>query len=121
MMRALYAVLAAAIVLLGVVHIAATFVLFDGLTSRAIWFASGGLALVFTGLFNLLNRAYGALAPGLRWTTVGVDAVMTLFAVVAGLAGAAPAAQIVVIAGVIAAATILSLRAWGVPGSPDQG
>ena len=112
-MRALYAVVAAAIVLLGLVHLGATFALFDGLTSRAIWFASGGLALVFTGVFNLLNRAYGGAAPGLRWATVAVDAVMTAFALIAGMADAAPAAQIAVIAGTMLAATLLSLRRWG--------
>ena len=115
-MRALYAVVAAAIILLGLVHVGATFALFDGLTSRAIWFASGGLALIFTGLFNLLNRAYGPIAPGLRWATVGVDAVMTLFALLAGMADAAPVAQIAAIAGTMLAATLLSLRPAGMTG-----
>jgi hypothetical protein len=109
-MRTLYAILAALILLLGLVHLCATFLLFDGLSSRAIWFASGGLALILTGLLNLLNRSYGATAPGLRWVTVGADAAMTVFAVLAGAAGAAPTAQIIVIAGVIAAATGLSVR-----------
>jgi len=115
-MGRLYLLLAALMSLLGLVHISATFILFDTLSSRAIWFASGGLALIFTGLFNLLNRAYGPIAPGLRWATVGVDAVMTLFALLAGMADAAPVAQIAAIAGTMLAATLLSLRPAGMTG-----
>jgi hypothetical protein len=109
-MRTLYLILAVLIILLGLVHISATFLLFDALNSRAVWFASGGLAIVLTGLLNLLNRAYGAGAPGVRWVTVGANAVMTLFAALAGLAGAASGAQLVVIVGMMAAATLLSVR-----------
>jgi hypothetical protein len=109
-MRLLYLILASAVILLGLVHIAATFTLFDGLTSRAIWFASGGLASILTGMLFLLNRAYGAAAPGLRWSAVGAGAVMTLFTALAGTAGAAPSAQIVLFVGVMAAATLLSVR-----------
>ena len=109
-MRTLYLILAVLIILLGLVHIAATFLLFDALNSRAIWFASGGVAVVLTGLLNLLNRAYGAAARGVRWVTVGANAVMTLLAALAGLAGAASGAQLVVIVGMMAAATLLSVR-----------
>lgn len=111
-MRTVYLVAACLIVALGLVHIAATFLLFDGLTARAIWFASGGLAIVLTGTLNLLNRTYGAAAPGLRWATVGANAVMTGFALLSGIADAASAAQIVFIAGLMAAATLLSMRTW---------
>lgn len=111
-MRTVYLVAACLIILLGLVHISATFLLFEGLTSRAIWFASGGLAIVLTGTISLLNRAYGAAAPGLRWSAVGANAAMTVFALLAGLAGAAPTAQIVFIAGLMGAATLLSMRRW---------
>ena len=107
-MRRLYLVLAVLIILLGLVHIAATFGIFDALNSRAIWFASGGVAIVLTGVLNLLNRAYGAAAPGLRWSTVGATAVMTVFAALAGIAGAASGVQLVVIVGLMAAATLVS-------------
>jgi len=109
-MRAFYLVLAVLIILLGLVHLAATFALFDGLTGRAIWFASGGLAIVLTGLINLLNRGYGATAPGVRWTAVGANAVMTAFAALAGVAGAASGAQMVGIVGLLAAATLVSIK-----------
>ena len=107
-MRTLYLVLAILVIALGLIHLAATFALFDGLTSRAIWFASGGVAIVLTGLLNLLNRAYGAAAPGLCWSAVGANAVMTVFAALAGMAGAASGAQLVTIVGLMGAATLVS-------------
>ena len=119
-MRLLYLVFALLIILLGLVHIAATFALFDALTSRAIWFASGGVAIVLTGLLNLLNRAYGASARGVRWSAVGANAVMTVFAALAGTAGAASGAQLVVIVGLMAAAALISLLP-AAGGPPDYG
>ena len=107
-MRSFYLVLAVLVILLGLVHLAATFALFDSLNSRAIWFASGGVAIVLTGMLNLLNRAYGAAAPGLRWAAVGANAAMTLFAALAGIAGAASGAQLAGIVGLMAAATLVS-------------
>ena len=118
-MRALYLILALFMILLGLVHIAATFVLFDSLTIRALWFASGGVAIVQTGLLNLLNRAYGASARGLRWATFGANAVMTVFAMLAGTAGAASGAQLVVIVGLMAAATLVSLLPGAAPAPSD--
>jgi hypothetical protein len=108
-MRAFYLVLGVLVILLGLVHLAAAFALFDALNSRAIWFASGGIAIVLTGLLNLLSRAYGAAAPGLRWSTVGANVVMTVFAALAGIAGAASGGQLVGIVGLMAAATLVSV------------
>jgi hypothetical protein len=110
MMRTLYAIVGGLIVLLGLVHFAATFLIFDALNSRAIWFASGGLAIVLTGLLNLLNRTYGSGAPGVRWTAIGANVAMTGLALAAGIAGAASGVQLVIIVGLMAAATLLSLR-----------
>jgi hypothetical protein len=109
-MRRLYLVLACLILLLGLVHVSATFALFDALTSRAVWFAGGGMAIIFTGVLNLLNRAYGAAAPGVRWAAIGGNAAMTVFAALAGVAGAASGAELIVIVGLMAAATLVSLR-----------
>ena len=108
-MRQLYLVLALLVILLGAVHLAATTQLFDALNSRALWFASAGLLLVLTGVLNLLNRAYGRAAPGLRWSTVGTNAVMTVFATVAGTVGAASGAQLFAIIGLMAVTTLVSL------------
>ena len=109
MTRRLYLVLAGLIILLGFVHVAATFSLFDALNARAVWFASGGIAIVATGLLNLLNRAYGHTAPGVRWAAIGTNAVMTLFAALAGVAGAASNAQLIVIVGLLAGTTFVSI------------
>jgi hypothetical protein len=115
-MRRLYLVLACLVILLGLVHFAATFGTFDAFTDRAVWFASGGLAILLTGILNVLNRAYGAAAPGLRWATFGANAVMTLFAALAGIAGGASDAQLVVIVGLLAATTLVSFRPSPVSG-----
>ena len=107
--RGVYLVLALLMIGLGLVHLAATFALFDALTGRAVWFASAGVAIVLTGVLNLLNRAYGAAVRGVRWAAIGANLVMTVFAALAGVAGAASDAQLVAIVGLMAAATLVSV------------
>ncbi|GAA4723487.1 hypothetical protein GCM10023325_21250 [Sphingomonas lutea] len=109
-MHRLYLGLAFLIMLIGVVHLGATTQLFDELNSRALWFASGGLLLILTGALNLLNRAHGAIIRDLRWMTVATNVVMTIFAAVAGVVGAASGAQLAVIVSILAATTFVSLR-----------
>jgi hypothetical protein len=104
-----YLVLSVAIIALGVVHIAATPHFFPHLTAGAVWFASGGLALVLTGALNLLNRAYGELAFGLRLVCVTTNIIMTCFSLLAGYASRASAAQFVLVIGVMVGASLLSL------------
>jgi len=53
-MRRTYFVLAVGTIALGLIHVAATFRFFPHLTSGAVWFASGGLAIILTGALNLL-------------------------------------------------------------------
>ena len=108
-MRQVYLVLAVLIILLGLVHLLATFRLFDAFGGRALWFASGGLAIVMTGILNLLSGAYGATAKGVRWAAIGTNLVMTLFAALAGVAGAASGLQLVLIVGLLAATSLVSL------------
>jgi hypothetical protein len=45
-MRRAYFILSAGVIALGMVHIASTPRFFSGLTSAAVWFASGGLAMI---------------------------------------------------------------------------
>ena len=45
------------LLLLGCVHCAATFVAFKTLTLEAIWFVTGGLAMIFGALLNLVRIA----------------------------------------------------------------
>ena len=55
-MKYLYAILSGGMVALGVLHMLATFRLFHTVNTAALWFFSGGIALVLTGTLNLLHR-----------------------------------------------------------------
>ncbi|MBC7842473.1 MAG: hypothetical protein H7099_09175 [Gemmatimonadaceae bacterium] len=105
-MRSVYGVLGWGIIALGILHMAATP---RALTVSAVWFFSGGIAMVLTGALNLLRRTYGGTAPGLRWFCVGTNAAMTAFAAVAGWVGRASVAELATIAGWMGATTVLSL------------
>lgn len=106
-MQRLYAVAGWGIVALGAVHMSAT--PFDALTTSALWFFSGGLALALAGALNLLHRAYGRSAPGLRWVCIGTNVVTTLFSVVLGIVDRAWPAHFVLVLGLLGGATVLSL------------
>lgn len=110
-MRRTYFVLSLGIIALGMIHIAATPRFFTHLTSAAVWFASGGLAMILTGALNLLRRAYGEVAPGVRVVCVAANVAMTSFALVAGYAGRASALQFILALGLIGGATLCSLLA----------
>jgi len=97
------------IVALGVLHMAATARLFTALTQSALWFLSGGLAMVLTGAINLLNRAYGGSAPGLQWVCRAANVALAVFAVTAGLVGRAGAVETIVVVGLMAGTAVLSL------------
>jgi len=122
-MRYVYAVLAWGIVALGVFHMASTFRIFGSLTGSAIWFFSGGIAMVLTGVFNLLNRAYGTAAPGLYWCCIATNVVMTALAFVSGRVGRAGVSGLIFVVGWFAATGVVSaLRApMRVAGSRPSG
>ena len=108
-MRAFYRLLSAGQVVLGLVHISATYALFDTLSTRALWFASGGCMIALTGALNLLRQKYGNTAPGVRWVAVTANGAMAVFTILYGIAmKASPAdwAFVVVLGG---APAILSL------------
>jgi hypothetical protein len=105
-MRIAYGVLGWGIIALGVLHMASTP---HALTASAVWFFSGGIVMVLTGGLNLLNRAYGGTAPGLRWFCVATNAAMTAFTLVAGSVGRAGIGELATIAGWMGATTVLSL------------
>jgi len=108
-MRAVYLLLGICLVALGLIHIVSTPRFFVHLTSGAVWFASGGLAIMLTGAVNILRRAYGEIAPGLRLVCVIANIVMTGFALLAGYASGASVAQFVVVVVLLGGATVLSL------------
>jgi len=112
-MKYLYAILSWGIVALGAVHMLATFRLFHTLNGAALWFFSGGIALVLTGAFNLLHRVYGHIAPGLRRVCIGTNIFMTIFSVISGVVSHAGIAGFTLVLGLIGGATVLSLsRRW---------
>jgi hypothetical protein len=108
-MRRVYVVIGWAIVLLGAIHMFATTRLFTGVTPRAVWFFSGGIAISLTGALNLLNHAYGTGASGLRRVCVITNLVMTVFGAVAGMVTGATLAEQVIVLGLTGGATALSL------------
>jgi hypothetical protein len=108
-MRRAHLVLSLGIIALGIVHIAATPHYFTHLSSGAVGFASGGLAMILTGALNLLQRAYGALAPGLRVVCVAANVTMIAFALLAGYTAKASVAEFALVVVLIGGATLLSL------------
>ena len=105
----LYATLSWSAVGLGVLHIAATPRYAPQLTQAALWFASGGLVMILTGVINLLNRTYGRTARGLRWASVGTSAVTTAFGALAGALGRATPIEFVVVLGIFGGCTVCSM------------
>src|SRR5437016_13611996 len=108
-MRHAYFVLSLAIIALGAIHIAVTPRFFAHLTGAAVWFASGGLAIILTGALNLLRRAYGEIALGLRWVCAIAKIVIMSFALLAGYASHASAVQFILFLGMLGGATMCSL------------
>ena len=108
-MRLAYLLFACGIVALGGVHMAVTFQAFEGPSSEALWFFSGGIAMVLTGVLNLLSRTYGRIAPGVRVASVGANIVLTGFAIVAGIIGRAGPVSFAIIVGLVGGTTVLSL------------
>lgn len=120
-MRRAYLAIGWGIILLGAIHMVATTRLFSAVTPRALWFFSGGIALVLTGALNLLNRSYGRATPGLRRVCISTNIVMTLFGAVVGTVDNATLAEWVIVLGLTAGATALSIlkEASLPPHSPD--
>ena len=116
-MRKVYGVLGWGIIALGILHMASTP---RALTASAVWFFSGGIAMVLTGALNLLSRTYGGTAPGLRWLCVATNTAMTALALVAGWVGQASVGELVTIVGWMGATTVLSLMRSAVGAARKQ-
>lgn len=112
-MRRAYRILPWGMIALGVLHMAATGRVSSTLSPSAIWFFSGGVVAVLTGSINLLNNAYGAAAPGLRWFCRGVNVFMLCFTALSGVVTNASAAELAIVVGLFGTVTILS---WMLPG-----
>ena len=105
-MRKTYGLLGCGIIALGVLHMASTP---RTLTPAALWFFSGGIAMVLTGALNLLNRTYGGNARGLRWCCVATNAGMTVFTLLTGWVTGGSVGELMTIGGWMAATTGFSL------------
>jgi peptidoglycan/LPS O-acetylase OafA/YrhL len=106
-MKALYAVFAAAILALGVLHMATTFRL-SSTPGAKVWFFGAGMSLAFGGILNFLNQRYGLSASGVRAACIGANVLLVCFAGVAGRVTKASAAEQVALLTVLISALILS-------------
>src|SRR5438128_7432490 len=90
-------------------HILATLRLHHTLNSSSLWFFTGGIALALTGTLNLLHRAYGRIAPGLRRVCIGTNILMTIFAVLSGVVADASIAGFTLVLGLIGGEAALAV------------
>jgi hypothetical protein len=120
MTRVVYAVESWALFAFGVLHSAATPSRYSAVSSGALWFFSGGVLIMLVATLNLLNRTYGAGAPGLRRVCVAANVVNLGLAVVGGVVGHARLVEWVIVLAIVVPLTILSAlpRASRVKGSP---
>lgn len=95
---------------LGLLHMAATFRAFDTFSDAAVWFFGSGIAMALTGVFNLLNVRYGHAASGIRSCCIATNVAMSVFAAVAGVVTDATVPEFAIIFGLIGGATVLSLH-----------
>jgi len=109
-----YAVFGWAIVALGSLHMLSTLRLLNSTPVFKLWFFGAGMAMALVGALNLLHRAYGASALGLRIVCAGANIVLLCFAVIAGLLTSSSLVERCVIVALIGSATILSFlpTAW---------
>ena len=77
-MKKLDSIFAWILLMLGCIHCAAAFVAYKSVTLEAVWFITGGLAMIFGALLNMVRIA----RPGDRLPTgIGMLANLLLFAV----------------------------------------
>ncbi len=118
-MTFLYAFVSWGIVALAVLHMVATLHFFKTFTSPALWFFSGGITLALTGALNLLHRAYGRVAPGLRKVCIGTNIIMLAFGIISGVVSGASVAALALVLGLMGGATALSLSRRALKRPPD--
>jgi hypothetical protein len=90
---------------------AATWRLYYELTPASLWFFNGGIVLVFTGVLNLINRHHGAGVRAIRRFCFVVNLVMLCFASISGVVGGAGVTSLILVIGLMAAVTLLSVIA----------
>ncbi len=103
-----YAFIGWAIVALGALHMLATFQLSASTPAFRVWFFGSGIAMALVGALNLLHRAYGRSAAGLRVVCWTANVFLTLFALAAGAFTGASIAEYILIVSLTGGALILS-------------
>ena len=111
MTRTLYAAASWLLAALGVLHMAATFAIHHQLTSNALWFFSGGALMALCAAVNLVNRAYGRDAPGLRWVCRAANLLVTALFTTGGVVGHASTAALAGMLVLLPLLTVLSFLA----------
>lgn len=103
-----YAFIGWAIVALGGLHMLATLRLSASTPVFRLWFFGSGMAMALVGALNLLHRAYGHSAAGLRIVCWTANILLTLFALAAGALTRASIAEYILIVSLVGGALILS-------------
>jgi peptidoglycan/LPS O-acetylase OafA/YrhL len=116
----LYAMLGWAIIGLGALHMLTTVRLAASTPAFRVWFFGSGVAMALGGALNLLNRAYGRSAPGLRVVCWIANIFLTLLGAVAGAVTRASLAEYILIMSLLAGAAILSLGRSALNRPPDS-
>ena len=114
-----YAFIGWAIVALGGLHMLATLRLSASTPMFRLWFFGSGMAMALVGALNLLHRAYGHSAAGLRIVCWIGNILLTLFAVAAGALTGGSIAEYILIVGLVGGALILSLVPSTYPPRPE--
>ena len=117
-MTILYFIISAAILVLGVLHMAMTFRLSSSAAFK-VWFFGSGLAIALAGVLNLLNRRYGLAAFGVKLACIATNVAIICLAAVAGrVTGASPGEQLVMLAVLTSALILSALRSASISPEP---
>ena len=116
----LYAFVGWAIVALGGLHMLATIRLAASTPAFRVWFFGAGLAMALGGALNLLHRAYGHSAPGVRIVCRIANIVLTLLSAVAGPVTGASIAEYILIMSLLGGTLILSFYRSSLNSPPDS-
>ncbi len=112
----LYAFVGVGVVVLGSLHMVATLRLSASAPAYRLWFFGSGMAMALVGALNLLHRAYGHSASGLRISTAIAYAVLLCFAIVAGWLTSSSMSERIAIVALVGTALVLSFApaAWNI-------
>jgi hypothetical protein len=94
---------------------------FATLSSDALWFFNTGVLIVVVALLNLLNRAYGDSAPGLKRACVAINVVNLGLTVVGGVVSHARVIEWAIVLVIVVPLTVLSASLSSTQRPPSAG